>query len=68
MLSQPLVKCNPYLLIQNKLTVHIKLFKYIKSTAYLKKREVPIWTDISLKPTHNFNTIKVGFYIFCLTL
>lgn len=37
MLSQPLVKCNPYLLIQNKLTVHIKLFKYIKSTAYLKK-------------------------------
>lgn len=38
MLSQPLIKCNPYLLIQNKLTVHIKLFQYIKSTAYIKKR------------------------------
>lgn len=62
MLSQPLIKCT-YVLIQNKLTVHIKLFKYIKSTAY-KKGEAPIETDISLKPSYNFNTIKGQFYIY----
>lgn len=41
MLSQPLIKCNTYVLLWNKLTVHIKLFKYIKSTAYKNKKRGP---------------------------